>query len=82
MTAEVLEKFSELITSALGLVTALAWNAAIQQLFTRLFGEAGESWPPRFSTPSWSRSSSSSRPSRSAGLPSGRRSSKRSGIRA
>lgn len=41
MTAEVLDRFSELITTALELVAALAWNAAIQQLFTQLFGEAG-----------------------------------------
>ena len=41
MTAEVLDKFSELITTALGLVAALAWNTAIQELFTQLFGEAG-----------------------------------------
>ena len=32
---------SKLITTALGLVAALAWNEAIQQLFTQLFGEAG-----------------------------------------
>ncbi len=41
MTAEVLEKFSTLITTALGLVAALAWNTAIQALFTRIFGETG-----------------------------------------
>ncbi len=41
MTAEVLEKFSTLITTALGLVAALAWNTAIQTLFTRIFGETG-----------------------------------------
>ena len=41
MSSEILDKFSELITTALGLVAALAWNAAIQQLFTQLFGEAG-----------------------------------------
>ena len=41
MTAEVLDKFAQLITTALGLVAALAWNTAIQNLFTRLFGEAG-----------------------------------------
>jgi magnesium-transporting ATPase (P-type) len=41
LSAEVLDKFSELITTALGLVAALAWNEAIQQLFTQLFGEAG-----------------------------------------
>ena len=41
MTAEVLDKFAELITVALGLVAALAWNTAIQNLFTVLFGKAG-----------------------------------------
>jgi hypothetical protein len=28
LTSEVLDKFSELITTALGLVAALAWNTA------------------------------------------------------
>ena len=41
MTAEVLDKFSTLITTALGLVAALAWNTAIQSLFDKLFGETG-----------------------------------------
>ena len=41
MTAEVLDKFAELITVALGLVAALAWNTAIQNLFTMIFGKAG-----------------------------------------
>jgi hypothetical protein len=41
MTAEVLDKFAQLITTALGLVAALAWNTAIQNLFTAVFGEAG-----------------------------------------
>lgn len=41
MTAEVLDKFSALITTALGLVAALAWNTAIQNLFNKIFGEAG-----------------------------------------
>ncbi len=48
MTAEVLDKFSELITTALGLVAALAWNAAIQQLFTELLGEAGGALAAKF----------------------------------
>ncbi|HSK99042.1 MAG TPA: DUF5654 family protein [Rubrobacteraceae bacterium] len=48
MSAEVLEKFSELITTALGLIAALAWNAAIQQLFTQLFGEAGGALAAKF----------------------------------
>ena len=41
MTAEVLDKFAELITVALGLVAALAWNTAIQNLVNKIFGEAG-----------------------------------------
>ena len=41
MTAEVLDKFSTLITTALGLVAALAWNIAIQNLFDKIFGQAG-----------------------------------------
>lgn len=41
MTGEILDKFSQLITTALGLVAALGWNTAIQNLFTQLFGEAG-----------------------------------------
>ncbi len=41
MTAEVLDKFSTLITTALGLVAALAWNTAIQNLFNAIFGQTG-----------------------------------------
>ncbi len=41
LTSEVLDKFSELITTALGLVAALAWNTAIQNLFDTVFGGAG-----------------------------------------
>jgi Mg2+/Co2+ transporter CorB len=48
VSGEVLDKFSELITTALGLVAALAWNAAIQQLFTQLFGEAGGALAAKF----------------------------------
>ena len=48
MTAEVLDKFSELITTALGLVAALAWNEAIQQLFTILLGDAGGALAAKF----------------------------------
>jgi hypothetical protein len=40
LTGEVLDKFSQLITTALGLVAALAWNTAIQNLFDKVFGEA------------------------------------------
>jgi len=41
LTGEVLDKFSELIATALGLVAAPAWNTAIQNLFDKVFGEAG-----------------------------------------
>ena len=50
MSAEVLDKFAELITFALGLVAALAWNEAIQQLFTQLLVRREEPWPPSSST--------------------------------
>ena len=48
MTAEVLDRFAELITVALGLVAALAWNTAIQNLFTLIFGEAGSALVGQF----------------------------------
>ena len=48
MSALVLDKFAELITFALGLVAALAWNEAIQQLFTQLLGEAGGALAAKF----------------------------------
>ena len=41
MTAEVLDKFAQLITTALGLVAALAWNDAIQNVFNQYLGGAG-----------------------------------------
>lgn len=41
MTSEVLDKIIQLMTAAFGLVAALAWNAAIQALFTAIFGDAG-----------------------------------------
>jgi hypothetical protein len=34
VSSEVLDKLVELITAAFGLVAALAWNTAIQELFT------------------------------------------------
>ena len=48
MSGEVLEKFSQLITTALGLVAALAWNTAIQNLFDRIFGKAGAALAGQF----------------------------------
>ena len=41
MKKRVVEKLAMLITAAFGLVAALAWNSAIQAIFTRLFGETG-----------------------------------------
>ncbi|MFH1376587.1 MAG: DUF5654 family protein [Candidatus Woesearchaeota archaeon] len=38
MKAEVIEKLAALMTAALGLVAALAWNGAIQAIFKELFG--------------------------------------------
>ena len=48
MIADVLDKFSEFIITALELVAALAWNEAIQQLFTQLYGEAGGAIAAKF----------------------------------
>ncbi len=42
MSSEVLDKMVQLVTAAFGLVAALAWNEAIQGLFTLIFGEAGD----------------------------------------
>jgi len=38
---EILDKLSQLVTAGFGLVAALAWNSAIQDLFkkVRIFGE-------------------------------------------
>ncbi|CAN5906742.1 hypothetical protein BH23ACT11_BH23ACT11_00500 [soil metagenome] len=38
MSSEVLDKILQLMTAAFGLVAALAWNEAIQGLFTAIFG--------------------------------------------
>ena len=48
MTGEVLDRFSQLIITALGLVAALAWNTAIQNLFDRIFGKAGAALAGQF----------------------------------
>ena len=37
---EVIEKIAALMTAAFGLVAALAWNGAIQAIFTEVFGTA------------------------------------------
>jgi len=41
MKKEVFEKITILITTAFGLVAALAWNDAIKALFQEIFGAAG-----------------------------------------
>jgi uncharacterized membrane protein YidH (DUF202 family) len=35
---EIIDNFSTLLTTAFGLVAALAWNGAIQAIFKQLFG--------------------------------------------
>ncbi len=40
MKGEVIDAIAALITAAFGLVAALAWNTAIQAIFTEIFGEA------------------------------------------
>jgi hypothetical protein len=40
MKKEVITNISALVTAAFGLVAALAWNTAIQAIFTKLFGQA------------------------------------------
>lgn len=39
LSVDVIEKLAALITAAFGLVAALAWNTAIQEIFTTVFGE-------------------------------------------
>ena len=36
---DVIDKLAALITAAVGLVAALAWNSAIQEIFKEVFGE-------------------------------------------
>ena len=38
-SVEVIDKLSDLITAAFALVAALAWNTAIQAIFTEIFGK-------------------------------------------
>lgn len=40
--AEVVDKMSSLATAAFGLVAALAWNSAIQELFKRVYPVPGD----------------------------------------
>ena len=39
LSVDIIEKLAALITAAFGLVAALAWNTAIQEIFTTIFGE-------------------------------------------
>lgn len=39
MQKEVLEKVAALVTAAFGLIAALAWNTAIQEIFRIIFGD-------------------------------------------
>jgi preprotein translocase subunit SecY len=41
MKQDVIKQLAALITAAFGLVAALAWNTAIQEIFRLAFGEAG-----------------------------------------
>lgn len=40
MKLEIIEKIATLVTTAFGLVAALAWNSAIQEIFNQFFGDA------------------------------------------
>ncbi len=40
MKNEIIDKISNLITTAFGLVAALAWNGAIKAIFEKVFGTA------------------------------------------
>ena len=44
MQKDVVEKMAALITAAFGLVAALAWNTAIQEIFRLVFGDASGVW--------------------------------------
>lgn len=40
MKRQIIDKIATLITTAFGLVAALAWNGAIQAIFKELFGDS------------------------------------------
>jgi len=48
LTVEILEQMSKLATTGFGLVAALAWNDAIQNLFKALFPQPGGEIYARF----------------------------------
>ncbi|MFH1211286.1 MAG: DUF5654 family protein [archaeon] len=45
MKSDIIEKMSALITSAFGLVAALAWNSAIQAIFSKYYQQPGQDVP-------------------------------------
>ena len=45
MTKEILDKMAALITAAFGLVAALAWNDAIKEIFSQVFGPSNTVGP-------------------------------------
>ena len=48
MQKEVIEKIAALITAAFGLIAALAWNEAIQEIFRLVFGDQSGIWAMLF----------------------------------
>jgi Family of unknown function (DUF5654) len=44
MQKEVIDKIAALMTTALGLVAALAWNSAIQEIFRLIFVQQNSLW--------------------------------------
>jgi uncharacterized membrane protein YidH (DUF202 family) len=44
MKKEVIQQVAALITAAFGLVAALAWNSAIQEIFRLAFGDQSGVW--------------------------------------
>jgi len=44
MKAELIDKLAALITAALGLVAALAWNETIKAIFRNIFGTQDTIW--------------------------------------
>ena len=48
MQKEVIEKVAALITAAFGLIAALAWNEAIQEIFRLVFGDQSGIWAMLF----------------------------------
>jgi multisubunit Na+/H+ antiporter MnhG subunit len=44
MREDVIKQLAALITAAFGLVAALAWNSAIQEIFRLIFGQQSGVW--------------------------------------